>query len=149
MLEQLADVLVQCDLHEISLEQDGVRLELHAPSPLTAHVAAPVLTAQGAPVIHAATPAIAAPQPVVDENLVTVVSPMVGIFYRSPSPSDPHFVEVGDHVEVGQTVGLVEAMKVFNEIISEVEGTVVAIQAENSDLVESGSSLLLVRPAGK
>jgi acetyl-CoA carboxylase biotin carboxyl carrier protein len=58
-------------------------------------------------------------------------------------------VEIGDRVEVGQTVGLVEAMKVFNEIVSEVEGVIVAIHAQNSDLVENGSSLMLVRPEEK
>lgn len=138
MLEQLADVLVENGLHEISLEQDGVRLELHAPAP-----AAPVQT--GAAISHvAATQAAAAAAE--DDSLATIVSPMVGVFYRSPSPSDPAFVEVGDRVEVGQTVGLVEAMKVFNEIVSEVEGVIVAIHAQNSDLVESGSSLMLVRP---
>jgi acetyl-CoA carboxylase biotin carboxyl carrier protein len=141
ILEQLADVLVENGLQEISLEQDGVRLELHAPAPVapgqsgltTSHVAAPQAAASAA-------------HPVEDDSLATIVSPMVGIFYRSPSPSDPSFVEIGDRVEVGQTVGLVEAMKVFNEIVSEVEGVVVAIHAQNSDLVESGSSLMLVRP---
>lgn len=136
MLEQLADVLVENGLHEISLEQDGVRLELHAPAP-----AAPVQT--GAAISHVAATQAAAAE---DDSLATIVSPMVGVFYRSPSPSDPAFVEVGDRVEVGQTVGLVEAMKVFNEIVSEVEGVIVAIHAQNSDLVESGSSLMLVRP---
>jgi acetyl-CoA carboxylase biotin carboxyl carrier protein len=145
MLEQLADVLVENGLQEISLEQDGVRLELHAPAPVApqqvgaamSHVAVVPQTASGAPA------------PVEDDSLATIVSPMVGIFYRSPSPSDPSFVEIGDRVEVGQTVGLVEAMKVFNEIVSEVEGVIVAIHAQNSDLVESGSSLMLVRPEEK
>lgn len=144
LLSDLADVLVECGLHEISLEQDGVRLELRAPAPgtvpLTAIPAGQMATVQNLAVDAGET---------VDESLLAIASPMVGVFYRSPSPSDPAFVEVGDHVEIGQTVGLVEAMKVFNEILSEVEGTVVSIEAENSDLVESGSPLLLVRPVLK
>ncbi|MEO6907179.1 MAG: acetyl-CoA carboxylase biotin carboxyl carrier protein [Abditibacteriaceae bacterium] len=142
MLEQLADVLVENGLHEISLEQDGVRLELHAPAPATPGQAG-VTTSQ---VVATQQAALGAPTPAEDDSLTAITSPMVGVFYRSPSPSDPSFVEVGDRVEVGQTVGLVEAMKVFNEIASEVEGVVVAIYAQNSDLVESGSSLMLVRP---
>ena len=80
-----------------------------------------------------------------DENLVAVESPMVGVFYRSPSPSDPVFVEVGDRVEVGQTIGLVEAMKVFNEITAEVSGIVAQINAESGQLVETGAALLTLR----
>ena len=145
MLEQLADVLVENGLHEISLEQNGVRLELHAPAP-----AVPQQIGAAAGHVVAATQAAASTShPAEDDSLATIVSPMVGIFYRSPSPSDPSFVEIGDRVEVGQTVGLVEAMKVFNEIVSEVEGVIVAIHAQNSDLVESGSSLMLVRPEVK
>jgi acetyl-CoA carboxylase biotin carboxyl carrier protein len=78
-------------------------------------------------------------------NMVQVVSPMVGIFYRAPSPSDPNFVEVGDHVEVGQTLALVETMKVFNEITSEVDGTVIEITAQNGDLLETGDKLMVIR----
>jgi acetyl-CoA carboxylase biotin carboxyl carrier protein len=78
-------------------------------------------------------------------NLVQVVSPMVGIFYRAPSPSDPNFVEVGDRVEVGQTLCLVETMKVFNEITSEVDGTVVEILAKSGDLLETGDKLMVIR----
>ncbi len=143
MLEQLADVLVENGLHEISLEQDGVRLELHAPSS-----AAPTQVSEFGSYTAAHQAAVVPTIAVEDDSLSTIVSPMVGVFYRSPSPNDPAFVEIGDRVEVGQTVGLVEAMKVFNEIVSEVEGVIVAIHAESSDLVESGSPLMLVRPEG-
>jgi acetyl-CoA carboxylase biotin carboxyl carrier protein len=87
----------------------------------------------------------AAPEAVPDANLVTVLSPMVGIFYRAPSPNDPNFVEVGAHVEVGQTLCLVETMKVFNEITCEWDGTVVEILAENSQLLETGDRLMVIR----
>lgn len=80
-----------------------------------------------------------------DADLVQVVSPMVGLFYRAPSPSDSPFVEVGDRVEVGQTLALVETMKVFNEITSEVEGTVIEISAQNGDLLETGDTLMVIR----
>jgi acetyl-CoA carboxylase biotin carboxyl carrier protein len=80
-----------------------------------------------------------------DLNLVTVLSPMVGIFYRAPSPNDPDFVEVGARVEVGQTLCLVETMKVFNEITCEWDGTVVEVLAENSQLLETGDPLMVIR----
>jgi acetyl-CoA carboxylase biotin carboxyl carrier protein len=94
---------------------------------------------------ESATQDTPAEAPAEDANLITVMSPMVGIFYRAPSPNDPNFVEVGARVEVGQTLGLVETMKVFNEITSEWEGTVVEIVAENSQLLETGDRLLVLR----
>jgi acetyl-CoA carboxylase biotin carboxyl carrier protein len=81
-----------------------------------------------------------------DDSLLTIVSPMIGVFYRAPSPSDPNFVEVGDVVEIGQTVALVEAMKVFNEITAEVAGTVIEIKAQTAELVETGQVLMTIRP---
>jgi acetyl-CoA carboxylase biotin carboxyl carrier protein len=77
-------------------------------------------------------------------DLVHVASPMVGVFYRSPAPGAPSFVEVGSEVEVGQTVGLVEAMKVFNEIVSEVAGRVVAVSVQNEQLVQMGETLVII-----
>jgi acetyl-CoA carboxylase biotin carboxyl carrier protein len=80
-----------------------------------------------------------------DAGLLPVVSPMVGIFYRAPSPSDPPFVEVGDTVEAGQTVGLVETMKVFNEITSDHSGTVAEILKDSGQLVETGETLITLK----
>lgn len=79
---------------------------------------------------------------------LAIASPMVGVYYRSPGPEQPPFIELGDHVEVGQTVGLIEAMKVFSEVPAEVAGTVVAIPAENGQLVKPGDALVVVAPGG-
>ena len=97
-----------------------------------------------APANSGAAPTATAP----NANLTEVVSPMVGVFYRAPSPSDPQFVAVGDTVEVGQTLGLVETMKVFNEITSEVAGVVKEIRVETSQLVETGDVLMTIEGAG-
>ena len=70
---------------------------------------------------------------------------MVGVFYQSKTPGDPPFVQVGERIAIGQVVGLVEAMKTFNEIASEIEGEVVAIAAPNATLVETGAPLIWVR----
>ena len=131
LLRGLAHVVRDESLSELSLEEGGVRFTLKSAAP-----GATLGLATQAPVQGAASP---------DNGLVPIVSPMVGVFYRSPSPSDPHFVELGDHVTVGQIIGVVEAMKVFNEILSDIEGTVAEIVAENSELVETGAPLVLLK----
>lgn len=83
------------------------------------------------------------------EELVEIVSPMVGTFYRRPSPDKPPYVEVGDYVKPGDIVCIIEAMKLFNEIESEVEGTIEKILVEDATPVEFGQPLFLVRPAKK
>lgn len=77
----------------------------------------------------------------------SVSAPIMGVFYRSPSPGEPPFVEIGDHVSAGDPIGSIEAMKVFSEVISEVTGVVVAIPAENGKLVHAGDSLIVVEEA--
>lgn len=102
-----------------------------APAPVTA--AAPV----------AAAPVAAAP----DDNYITVKSPMIGTFYRSPSPDKPVFFEVGDSIKAGDTVCIIEAMKLFNEIESEVSGRIVKVLVDDASPVEYDQPLFLVDPA--
>lgn len=80
------------------------------------------------------------------ENVIRVGSPMIGVFYRASSPDVPPLIEVGDTVEVGQTIGLIEAMKVFSEVPSEVAGLIIEIPVENGKLVQQGETLMVVRP---
>jgi acetyl-CoA carboxylase biotin carboxyl carrier protein len=82
-----------------------------------------------------------------EENLVAIKSPMIGTFYRKPSPDKPLFVEVGDDVQVGKVVCIIEAMKLFNEIESEVAGKVVRILVEDATPVEYDQPLFLVDPS--
>lgn len=92
----------------------------------------------------------AAEEPVEDQedsSLVKIEALMVGVFYRAPSPDSPPFVDVGDTIEIGQTIGLIEAMKVFSEIPAEIAGVIVDIPAENGKLVQQGQPLIVVRPA--
>jgi acetyl-CoA carboxylase biotin carboxyl carrier protein len=81
-----------------------------------------------------------------DHTLVVVSSPVVGVFYRSPSPDSAPFVEVGDRVEIGQTIGLIEAMKVFSEVTSESAGIVLEILAGSGQLIKQGEALMYLRP---
>ncbi len=82
-----------------------------------------------------------------DEDLIQIKAPMVGTFYRRPAPDKPPFVEVGDHIKPGQVVCIIEAMKLFNEIESEVEGTIVKILVEDASPVEFDQPLFLVKPS--
>ena len=112
-------------------------------------VPAPASTAPSAGSAHAeaapAAPAAAAPRQ--DESLHAFKSPMVGTFYRAPSPEASAFASVGDTVDENSTVCIIEAMKVMNEIAPDVRGEVVSIEVENGEAVEYGQTLFLIRPA--
>jgi acetyl-CoA carboxylase biotin carboxyl carrier protein len=94
-----------------------------------------------------ASAAPAASQPEAASNTITIKSPMIGTFYRRPSPDKPNFVEVGAEVSPGKVVCIIEAMKLFNEIESEVKGKIVKILVEDASPVEYDQPLFLVEPA--
>jgi acetyl-CoA carboxylase biotin carboxyl carrier protein len=104
----------------------------------------PAAAVAGPPAVASAPAGDAGPTKV--ENLTAIASPMVGTFYRAPAPDADPYVEVGDIVEVGQTVCIVEAMKLMNEIESEVRGRVARILVENAQPVEFGQKLILIEP---
>ncbi len=144
-LKTLIDLVAESGISELEVteENDKVRIVNKVQ---TVAVAAPAVTA--APVVAAApaTPAAAAPAPA-EEPVVqgkTVTSPMVGTFYRAPNPGAEPFVKVGDHVEAGQTLGIIEAMKLLNEIEAETSGTVKEICVENAQPVEFGQPLFII-----
>jgi len=83
----------------------------------------------------------------IEENLVAIKAPMVGTFYRSPSPDAKPYAEIGQAVDVGQVVCIIEAMKLMNEIKSEVKGKIVEVLVENANSVEYGQALFMVEPA--
>ena len=99
------------------------------------------------PGVEKAAETVEVQPPKVDENLVEIKSPMVGTFYRSPSPGAKAYVEVGERVQTGQVVCIIEAMKLMNEIESEVSGTIAKILVENEQPVEFGQALFLVSPS--
>ena len=143
-LRGLAQILADQGLSEIEIRAEGLKLTLKAAS---VELAPPSFTAPSptAPLVVSALPLATSTPAKSEENLTPVVSPMVGVFYRAPSPSDPNFVEIGDRVERGQTIGLVEAMKVFNEITADSAGIVAQIPAQTGQLVETGQPLLLLK----
>jgi len=152
-LLELMDYLASSDFSEFELERGGFKLRLvKQPRPMAAAppAAAPAPGAVTAPVGHAApTAALSAPiaaEP--DDGLEPITSPMVGTFYRSPNPNADPFVDVGDKVEAGQVIGIVEAMKLMNEIEADRSGEIVEIPVTNGQPVEYGETLFRVRPLG-
>ena len=150
-LRELISLLGDSDIQELKLEGDDFRLELRrnlpaAQAPVVMQ-AAPAMAAAVAPAPVAATPSVAPPAaPAVRGDLVEITAPMVGTFYRSPAPGEASFVELGARISVGQTVCILEAMKLMNELESEVSGEVVEILVENGTPVEFGQVLMRVKP---
>ncbi len=128
------------DIAELEVQSPTLRISVKkAAAARPAAASLPAAPPAGAP---AAPPAPAEP-----DHLVAITAPMVGTFYRAPSPDAPPFVSEGDLVEPGQTVCIIEAMKLFNEIQSEVRGRVARILVENAAPVEYGQTLMLVDPS--
>ena len=149
-IQQLIDFISQSGLDEVNIETSDLKISVKrygSGSPAMPLAAAPAPAALAAP----AAPVVAAPivpvAPKVDtSNYITIKSPMIGTFYRSASPDSPLFVEVGDSISEGKVVCIIEAMKLFNEIESEVAGRIVKILVENATPVEYDQPLFLVEP---
>jgi len=147
-LKTLIDLVSDSNVSELEItEAEGtVRIVKSAPAPvaMVTQMAAPAPVAMAAPV--AAAPAAAAPAPAVEAAPVghTVKSPMVGTFYRSSSPGAKAFAEVGQQVKEGDTICIIEAMKILNEIEADKSGTITQILAENGQAVEYGAPLFII-----
>jgi acetyl-CoA carboxylase biotin carboxyl carrier protein len=149
-IRDLIDFISKSGLNEVDIETKELKLHVKrepdqkvlkaTPAPM---VAAPVASVAAA----AAPPAPPkAEKPAAGKKTVDIKSPMIGTFYRSANPDSPPFVSVGDKVSPGQTVCIIEAMKLFNEIESEVSGTIVKVAVENSSPVEYDQVLFAVEP---
>ncbi len=159
-IEELIKFVSKSGVSEVSLEQKDFKITIiNAPRPVET-------VAVAHPVIHPAalTPSIPIPPPVTsapsaappsaaataakDESRYHVVkSPMIGTFYRTPGPDKPNFVNAGDEVKQGQVICIIEAMKLFNEIESDISGRIVKVLVDNSSPVEYDQPLFLVDPA--
>ena len=157
-VQDLLEYIAKSGLAEVNIEADGLKLQVKRQGGVVETIAMPVAT------IAAATPAVTqvVATPVTNEkvetavtaqpaakdsgNYVTIKSPMIGTFYRSANPESPSFVNVGDDVKAGKIVCIIEAMKLFNEIESEVSGRIVKVLVENASPVEYDQPLFLVEP---
>lgn len=150
-IRDLIDFISQSGLNEVNIETKELKLHVkrEPDQKVMKSSSAPMMTIQ-APAAVAPPPAVAPPKaekPVAAAaKTVDIKSPMIGTFYRSANPDSPPFVSVGDKVTKGQTVCIIEAMKLFNEIESEVSGTVVKATIENSSPVEYDQVLFVVEP---
>jgi acetyl-CoA carboxylase biotin carboxyl carrier protein len=147
-IQDLIRFVAKSGVNEVSIEQNDFKITIktnQAQTIVNANVPAAQQVAM-APAPVAAAPATAA-EPVADTSkYVTIKSPMIGTFYRSASPEKPLFVNVGDEIEPGAVLCIIEAMKLFNEIESEISGRIVKILVDNASPVEYDQPLFLVEP---
>jgi acetyl-CoA carboxylase biotin carboxyl carrier protein len=146
-LRQLIELMERHDLTEVSLRRGEEQWRLRRGGPQ--HAAPPPSAAAPAYApAHAAAPAPASPPAAADAGagMLEIKSPTVGTFYASPSPDDPPFVKIGSRVQPDTVVCLVEAMKVFNQILAEVSGTIAEVLVNSGDPVDFGQVLFRVRP---
>src|SRR5258708_37323855 len=155
-LKELIDFLIEKDISEFELERGDVtvriRRGLNAHAPVVSHTAS--AASHTAAAVHSAPPVVsvpvtAEPPPAVDEGLHLVKSPIVGTFYESPAPGSLPFVKPGDVVAAGQVLCIIEAMKLMNEIESDMAGEIIKRLVSNGQPVEYGQPLFAIRPSNK
>lgn len=162
-IQELIDFIAKSGLDEVNVETDSFKISIKRQSQVVANVVStpqpvqtPVVSSPSTPQVTSPTPAEtntsqAAETPKANNNddtsnYVEIKSPMIGTFYRAPNPDSPAFVNVGDSVQDGGVVCIIEAMKLFNEIESEVSGKIVKVLVENASPVEYDQPLFLVDP---
>jgi acetyl-CoA carboxylase biotin carboxyl carrier protein len=157
-IQELIKMINKSNIGEVSIEEKGFKLTIKQKEEPVQQIITASLPAQP---VAAAAPAATAPAPAAAaapekpvrpaeppvSNTITIKSPMIGTFYRSPSPDKSSFVNIGDEVEPGTVVCIIEAMKLFNEIESEVKGKIIKVLAEDASPVEYDQPLFLVEPA--
>jgi acetyl-CoA carboxylase biotin carboxyl carrier protein len=156
-IQTLIDFIAQSGLDEVNIETTDLKIKVkrYGAAPVVSYAApapseptlpaAPAAQSPSAPAtVTAETASAAAPA---TSNLLTIKSPMIGTFYRASSPDSPVFVNIGDEINSGKVVCVIEAMKLFNEIESEISGKIVKVLVENATPVEFDQPLFLVEPA--
>jgi acetyl-CoA carboxylase biotin carboxyl carrier protein len=155
-LKKLLKIFDESSATELTIEEEGITLQMAKGNAQQQGMPAmpymmpsmPAVAPAPAPAaaVPAAAPAAPAAAPAADETLHTIMSPIVGTFYRAPSPDADAFVQIGQHINAGDALCIVEAMKLMNEIESDVSGTVVKILVENSQPVEYNQPMFVIRP---
>ncbi len=153
-IRELLQLMKDSDFAELEIKRGDARVHIKRaapPAPIMLAPAAPAGYGLAAPVPGAALPvaapaAPAAPAPPAAPSGETVAAPMVGTFYAAPTPKDPPYVRVGDEVRPGDVLGIIEAMKIMNEIECELHGRVTQVLVESGQPVEYGQALLVIEP---
>ncbi len=144
-IKELIDLACERGLSALEIEQAGFRVRIEAASKAPAALA---MTSYAPPMAHPAVqPPAAAAAPEVDASLHVITSPIVGTFYRAPSPESDAFAEVGQRIARGKILCIIESMKLMNEIESDVEGEIVEVYPRNGQPVEYGEKLFAIRLA--
>lgn len=159
-IQELIKMINKSNIGEVTIEEKGFKLTIkQKEDPVQQLIASPVASPVALPTALQAPPpatSVSAAPPAADKpkasdsvpsNTITIKSPMIGTFYRSPAPGKPVFVEPGDEITPGKVVCIIEAMKLFNEIESEVKGRIVKILVEDASPVEYDQPLFLVEPS--
>lgn len=148
-IQDLIRFVSKSGVNEVSIEQQDFKITIKTNQQQTAVVTTvpPATEPTLVPAITVTTPAVSTVQAEDTSKYITVKSPMIGTFYRSASPEKPLFVNVGDEIKGGDVLCIIEAMKLFNDIESEVSGRIVKILVENASPVEYDQPLFLVDPA--
>lgn len=152
-IKDLIKLVSKLGLGKVEIEKDGFKINIKGPNLVPSGVymappvAAPVATSVplSAPVATATEPAVSTPSE--SSSTITIKSSMIGTFYRSSSPDKPPFAEVGSEIKKGDKICIIEAMKLFNEIESEVSGRIVKVLVDDATPVEFDQPLFLVEPA--
>jgi acetyl-CoA carboxylase biotin carboxyl carrier protein len=152
-INNLINAVNHSNVNELKLEKGDFKITIRQGGSVVVSQAAPQVV-HAAPETAAPTAPVAAPAPaptaptaeVVADNLITIKSPMIGTFYRSSGPGKPVFVNVGDEIKEGQVLCIVEAMKLFNEIESEISGKIVKVLVDDASPIEYDQPLFLVQP---
>ena len=153
-IQELVKLINKTNIGEITIEEEGVKITVKQKKDPVQHIiaggAAPVYAPAAAPAATVTAPTTEAAKPSSEpkaDNLITIKSPMIGTFYRQAGPGKPIFASVGDEVTAGKIVCIIEAMKLFNEIESEVKGKIVKVLVEDASPVEYDQPLFLVDPS--
>ena len=143
-IKEMINLMNENNLSELELEKQGLKIRIKkGPEGEIEKIIEKV-----APKVPLPTYPVPGEHPVLPgaPKVIEIKSPMVGTFYKAPSPDAPPFVKTGDYIETGQVICIIEAMKLMNEIKSEVKGKIVSVLVENADPVEFGQTLFLVEP---
>jgi acetyl-CoA carboxylase biotin carboxyl carrier protein len=152
-IQELIKFVAKSGATEVDLEFDGIKISIKSPAKKKrGEVEEVTIVQQTAPVQTVVAPATTVASPVAavaeeNSNYITVKASMIGTFYRSSSPDKPPFVSVGDIIKEGDTICIIEAMKLFNEIESEVSGTIIKVLVDDSSPIEFDQPLFLVDPS--
>ena len=156
-IQELIKFVAKSGATEVDLEIDNIKISIKSPEKkrrgevdeITTIIQQTPLQDVAAPVVMAAAPVASSPAPESDENenYITIKSSMIGTFYRSSSPETPSFVNIGDTIKEGDTLCIIEAMKLFNEIESEVSGKIIKVLVDDTTPIEFDQPLFLVDPS--